>query len=239
MTNEHVGDAANGLFRYFCCQIRRKLTSKKIYLIRHGQTDYNLKGIVQGSGIDSSLDETGMEQADAFYTAYQDIPFDKIYTSTLKRSIQSVAKFIKKGISHEAHAGLNEINWGYKEGLQITADEDAYYHWLLKQWQEDKTTLPIEGGESPHDVAMRQKPVLDIILNQQNEQTILICMHGRAIRILLCQLLNYPLYAMDVFEHKNLCLYELRYTGSMCKVEQYNNLDHLVKMNLSLLKKAG
>ncbi|MFW5879460.1 MAG: histidine phosphatase family protein, partial [bacterium] len=59
---------------------------KTIYLIRHGQTDYNKKGIVQGSGIDASLNDLGRQQAEAFYDAYRNMPFDKIYISDLKRT---------------------------------------------------------------------------------------------------------------------------------------------------------
>lgn len=206
------------------------MTSKKIYLIRHGQTDFNRRGVVQGSGIDSSLNELGRSQANAFYNCYKDLHFDKVYTSALKRSIQSVESFISRGTIHEPHVGLNEINWGNKEGSRITPDEDAYYRWLLKEWQANKTSIQIDGGESPEEVANRQKPVLDLIFSRNSESNILVCMHGRAIRILLCQLLNYPLSAMDYFEHNNLGLYVLTYTGSFCKVDQYNNLDHLMAL---------
>ncbi len=215
------------------------MTSKKIYLVRHGQTDFNLKGIVQGSGIDSVLNETGLEQAEAFYAVYRETAFDKIYTSKLKRSRQSVNSFIEQGVPHEEHTGLNEINWGDKEGTQITPTEDEYYRWLLKQWQEGNTNLPIEGGESPEDVANRQLPILKRILEASEERTILVCMHGRAIRILLCQLLNYPLYAMDIFEHKNLGLYILHYTGTMARIDNYNNTDHLTRLNHSAVQKIS
>jgi broad specificity phosphatase PhoE len=203
------------------------LSIKKIYLIRHGQTDFNLKGIVQGSGVDASLNEKGRTQSLAFFNAYKHIRFDKVYTSVLKRSIESVQQFIDLGIPHESLAGLNEISWGNREGQLITPDEDAYYHWVLKQWQDGKTSMPVDGGESPEQVADRQRPVLDYILKQEKEDTILICMHGRAIRILLCVLLNYPLKSMDLFEHENLCLYLLNYTGSMICVEKYNDTTHL------------
>lgn len=206
------------------------MSSKKIYLIRHGQTEFNLSGIVQGSGIDSSLNALGVEQAGSFFDSYQHISFDKVYTSKLKRSVQSVSSFIDKGIAHESYEGLNEINWGSKEGTRITPDEDDYYRWLLKQWQNNEIALRIDGGESPADVAARQRSVIKTILDKQEEQTILICMHGRAIRVLLCQLLNYPLSAMDIFEHHNLGLYLLNYTGSMCSVEMFNNIDHLRKL---------
>ncbi|MBL7856277.1 MAG: histidine phosphatase family protein [Cyclobacteriaceae bacterium] len=203
------------------------MSSKKIYLIRHGQTDFNLRNIVQGSGVDSSLNERGRAQAAAFYAAYQDVPFAKIYTSALKRSQESVHQFLRKNIPHEALAGLNEISWGAKEGHRITPDEDAYYHYMLQQWQLGNTTLRIEGGESPEDVVRRMQPALDHIMSQSDEETILICMHGRAIRILLCMMLHYPLKSMDMFEHENLCLYQLHHTGSMFTIEKHNDTSHL------------
>lgn len=203
------------------------MSSKKIYLIRHGQTDYNLQNIVQGSGVDTDLNARGMAQAEAFFAAYRDVPFDKVYTSALKRSQQSVRGFLELGLPHEALAGLNEISWGTKEGHRITPDEDEYYHHMLKQWQLGDTSLKIENGESPQDVVLRMQPAMDHIMSKPEEKTVLICMHGRAIRILLTMLLNYPLKSMDMFEHENLCLYLLNYTGSMFQMEKYNDTAHL------------
>lgn len=203
------------------------MTSKKIYLVRHGQTDFNLKGIVQGSGIDSSLNDRGKAQAHAFYERYRSIKFDKVYTSTLKRTRETVQQFIDAGIPHESMGGLNEISWGNREGQRITPEEDEYYHWMLGQWREGKTDLRIEGGESPEDVAKRQHDAVQVIMSHMEEKTILVCLHGRAMRILLCRLLNYPLHAMDMFEHENLCLYVLNFNGTSFTVEKYNNTDHL------------
>jgi len=202
------------------------LISKKVYLVRHGQTDYNLKNIVQGSGVDTDLNELGRNQASLFYETYKNVPFDKIYTSALKRSKQSVQRFIDRGIPYQALAGLNEISWGTKEGHPVTPEEDEYYHFMLDQWRMGKTYLKIEGGESPEDVVNRMKPAVDHIMGKQDERTILICMHGRAIRILLCHLLHYPLKSMDMFEHQNLGLYLLNYSGSMFTVEKYNDDTH-------------
>lgn len=207
------------------------MTSKKIYLVRHGQTDFNLKGIVQGSGVDSSLNDTGRAQARAFYEAYRHIKFDKVYTSKLRRSSESINSFMDAGVPQEAHAGLNEISWGTKEGQKITPEEDEYYHWILAQWRLGNTSKRIAGGESPEDVAARQRPVIRHILSREEEPIVLICMHGRAMRILLCQLLSYPLKSMDLFEHENICLYLLRFTGSMFRIEKHNDIAHLEKMS--------
>lgn len=202
------------------------MKSKKIYLIRHGQTDYNLRGIVQGSGIDAPLNDTGRAQADAFYNAYCTTKFDKVYTSYLQRAIQSVDGFIKAGIPHEQLSGLNEISWGDREGVEITPEADAYYHQVILKWQQGNTSLPIEGGESPEMVMKRQKEAMSHILAGP-EEDLLICMHGRAMRILLCLLLKYPLKFMDEFEHSNLCLYKLNYTGDKFSIDWHNDTRHL------------
>ena len=80
---------------------------QQIYLLRHGQTDFNVQGIVQGSGVNSDLNERGRWQAERFWQAYQDMPFARVYTSALKRTQQSVQHFIDKGIPHESHTALN------------------------------------------------------------------------------------------------------------------------------------
>ncbi len=210
------------------------MSIKIIYLIRHGETDYNKQGIVQGSGIDAELNETGHAQAAAFYHAYKGVKFDKIYTSALIRTQQSVQKFLEMEIPHEIYSGLNEISWGSKEGRIPNTNDDYYYNKLIQSWARGETHVQVEDGESPEDVATRQKEAMNAILANQQEKTILIAMHGRAIRILLTQLLNYPLSDMDLFEHQNLCLYKLSYHYSLNKFELLvaNDTKHLSLVNI-------
>jgi broad specificity phosphatase PhoE len=204
------------------------LESKKIYLIRHGQTDYNLKGYVQGSGVDSDLNATGIEQASKFFHHYKDIPFKKVYTSALKRSIQSVKGFIDAGIPHEAYPGFNEINWGNKDGKEVSFGDNTYYWAMLKKWREGHLDFKPDGGESPLDLLEKQKKVMNIILARKEEDVILICMHGRAIRIMLSSILHQDLKLMDTFQHENLGLYLLEYNGTEFKVEKTNDRKHLL-----------
>ena len=184
---------------------------KDIYLIRHGETIYNRSGVVQGSGIDADLNELGQRQAQAFYDHYQHLKLDKIYTSALKRTHQSVKQFIEKGLPWEQHAGLNEISWGSREGRTPNTEDDAYYSNLTKTWREGNVHVQSEEGESPMEVLEKQKPVVELILSRPEEQSILIAMHGRAMRVLLTHLFEKPLHKMDDFRHQNLCLYHIQY----------------------------
>lgn len=202
---------------------------KDIYLIRHGETAFNRLGMVQGSGIDSDLNELGQQQAASFFEFYKDLDFDKIYTSKLKRTHQSVQGFIDKGISWEQHEGLNEISWGNKEGKESTEEDQTYYKNLVKTWRAGHTDIPSEEGESPLQVLERQKPVIDIMLSRTEERNILIAMHGRAMRVLLTYLFDKPLHHMDEFRHTNLCLYRIQYHYSEGKFKLIDacNTEHL------------
>jgi broad specificity phosphatase PhoE len=204
-----------------------KLSRKKIYLIRHGQTEFNRLGIVQGSGIDTSLNDYGRQQARAFFKRYREVPFDRIYTSALKRTVETVEDFLRNGVEHEPLAGLNEINWGKKEGQKISPESDVYYRYLIDEWSRGNTGLAIEGGESPEDVFSRIDASFDLIMSRQHERNVLICMHGRAMRIMLCRIMERPLRFMDEFKHTNVGLYLLGYNGEGFVLELENDTSHL------------
>jgi probable phosphoglycerate mutase len=208
---------------------------KTIYLIRHGETDYNRRGIVQGSGVDADLNDMGRAQAMAFFQAYQHVPFRKIYTSTLKRTVQTVESFIELGIPYEQLSGLNEISWGIMEGKVPGNMDNAYYQALMEAWSSGNTALPTDNGESPDQVMARQKPAIEHILSRTDEEPILIAMHGRAIRILLSWMVKRSLSAMDEFEHSNVCLYKLRYDYDRQEftIELANDTSHLLSLAMA------
>ena len=178
---------------------------KTLYFIRHGQTDLNLKGIVQGRGVNSPLNETGLKQSQAFYNAYKDVPFDKIYTSTLLRTHQTVAPFLDDGIPMEKLKGLDEISWGIYEGQEQSDNILSGFQDLVLAWKDNQLDQAVDQGESPNQLVLRQKEAIDYILGKPEEENILICMHGRALRIMLCHLTDVPVCQMDDFSTHKYC----------------------------------
>lgn len=203
---------------------------KTIYIIRHGQTDLNSKGIVQGRGIDSPLNDKGIEQAQAFYNAYKHIKFDQIYVSKLKRTLETVSSFVKDGVPYEALEGLDEISWGIYEGQEQTPEILTGFEALIEKWKSGMLDFAVEGGESPNQLIQRQKEAMDYILNQNDHKTILICMHGRAMRLLLTWLSGLDASEMDQFPHTNTALYVLKYGNQSFVIDDFYNVDHL-KLN--------
>ena len=72
----------------------------ELHIIRHGESENNLKGIVQGSSVNDSLNLRGKKQAEAFYQFYCQEAYDYIYSSTLKRAMETVD--IWKGVDRKS-----------------------------------------------------------------------------------------------------------------------------------------
>lgn len=211
----------------------RLFTSKEFYIIRHGQTDFNVKQVVQGRGVNSDLNETGLQQAKAFFDTYHPVDFDVVYTSKLKRTHQTVAHFLNKSIQHEIRDSIDEIDWGIFEGVEHNGDLQETYYKIMDLWSEGHVHVKIEGGESAHELQLRQQPFIDDLPFIEHER-ILVCSHGRAIRALLCGILGQPLSHMDKFKHNNTCLYKLSWSNGVYNMELENDLSHLAPLHAKL-----
>src|SRR5690606_12684680 len=175
----------------------------------------------------SPLNETGLQQAKAFYEAFKDVPFDKVYTSTLLRTKQTVQRFIDQGIPAEELPGLDEISWGIYEGKEQDEVIMAGFEQVVAAWRSGNLDLSIEEGESPNQLVARQKEAVAYMVAQPNEETVLVCMHGRALRILLCHLTDMSVCLMDDFPHTNTALYILTYEDGRFSIIDHYNVKHL------------
>ena len=153
--------------------------------------------------------------------------FDKIYISKLKRTQQSIQQFIDLGISYEKLEGLDELAWGVLEGEPATPANKAAFLKLIRNWVGGKLDSKFEGGESPNEVKARQLVALETIMSRPEEKDVLICMHGRAMRLFMCILLNKSLTEMESFPHQNLVLYKVTWDGSKYEIVDFNNAKHL------------
>ncbi|TNE78200.1 MAG: histidine phosphatase family protein [Bacteroidetes bacterium] len=204
------------------------MTDKKtIYLVRHGETEFNRLGIVQGSGVDSELNSTGLRQAELFHQHYNHLTFDHVYTSKLRRTYQSVERFITSPLPHTALEGLNEISWGEYEGVKSGGHWREDYFKMIDHWNNGNLEYRIPGGENPLELQARQRIALDHIMAKPNEEQVLICMHGRAMKSFLCLMTGTPLARMEDFQHHNLCLYVIEHEGGAFQVIEHNSIHHL------------
>tara|TARA_A200000113_G_scaffold4720_2_gene5126 strand:+ start:2344 stop:2937 length:594 start_codon:yes stop_codon:yes gene_type:complete len=195
----------------------------KLYIIRHAETEYNKKGIIQGSEVDSDINDVGESQANSFYEYYKDINFDKIYVSDLKRTFQTIRRFTQNGLSYEKLKEFNEISWGVNQGK---SDDLEDYARLIDTWLAGNLDNKFEEGESPNEMSVRLVKGFNKVLDDDYD-TVLLCIHGRALRILLSKIIDNDLTKMDKYVHSNTGLYILEYKNGKYEILGSNLRDHL------------
>jgi len=146
-----------------------------LYLVRHGETDWNLARRIQGS-TDIPLNNTGRAQAAATGRLLSRREWDAIYTSPLSRA-EETARLIAAEIGLSAPvpvAAIVERNYGEAEGL---ADPE-----LRERFPGD---TPVPGRESRDDVVARVLPALVGLAERHPDEAILVVSHGGVIRSVL------------------------------------------------------
>ena len=164
----------------------------KLYLIRHGETDYNNALRFQGQ-TDIPLNQKGIEQAEKAADFFRDIPLQAIYTSTLIRA-KTTAEIIAgvKGMDVQETDALREMSFGIWENMNSTDIQKKY----AKEWKDffaspARTTIP--QGESMLDVQKRAYPTVQEILDRYPEGDVAFVAHGGIIRVLMCTMLGLDL----------------------------------------------
>lgn len=198
-----------------------------MYILRHGQTELNRLGIVQGSGMDTDLNEMGYAQARAFHEMHQHIDFELVVTSKLRRTHQTVQQFLERDIPWEQTSDINEISWGIHEGQAQSPEQNERYFRMIDAWKSGNLDASIELGESANQLMERIDRFIDWI-KKRSERRILVATHGRAIRCLITRLKGLPPTAMEDMEHSNTGLYvaHLQADGTW-KFELENDTSHL------------
>lgn len=146
---------------------------KKLYLLRHGQTLFNLKEMVQGQ-CDSRLTELGEKQSEAAgeYFRKNNIHFDRVITSDLPRTEDTLEQFYTG--DHERYKGLRERSYGVYEG-----DSNMALINILHNARDQFENLGIETDES---IIERMEKTLKEVLNQEGSDSVLAVSHGDAMR---------------------------------------------------------
>lgn len=198
----------------------------EIYIYRHGQTLYNTKGIVQGRGVDSSLNETGAAQAQAFFEAYRAISFDRLITSTLKRTQETATHFEALGIPTERRSDLDEIGWGEWEGKKADKQMHDAYLGLLKSWADGNYEQSLVGGDSAQDMGNRLSGFVNY-LKTLDDQKVLICTHGGCLAYLMAILQGQALSDMPKYKHQNTGLCIFKYDGTDFHLKLQDDISHL------------
>jgi alpha-ribazole phosphatase len=168
---------------------------KKIFLIRHGQTDWNIEMRFQGRE-DVPLNAEGRRQANLLSCYLEQEKFAAIFTSPLSRAVET-AEIIaaKHGLIPHPVDGLKEIDFGKWEGLTYDdMDEDGKAH--LSRWFLNPDSNPPPGGESfiqfRERICQCYQQILKMVPEVEPETNIGIVTHAGAIKALVANILQIP-----------------------------------------------
>ena len=186
---------------------------KTLYIVRHGETEWNKIGRYQGI-TNVPLNENGIAQAKACGNALKDIHFDRILSSDLSRALVT-AETIRgnRQLEIKTDERLREINFGDWEKLLYTEIEERWPG-LIDQMYRRPDIVKVPNGESFQEVQDRAWSAVSDFLNENNEdETILITCHGGTIRTILCKLLDISISHCWNFSQGNTAINRVFYNG--------------------------
>lgn len=165
----------------------------ELWLVRHGQTDWNLQGRYQGQA-DPPLNETGLAQAARAAEVLAGGRYAAIYSSDLVRArVTAEAIGRRLGMAVRIDPRLREINQGAWEGLLVTEIQERYpVEWEVRQRDRLNFRAP-GGGESVQDVAARIWAAVDDLAARHPQESLILVAHGLALATILCRARGLPL----------------------------------------------
>lgn len=194
----------------------------KIYLVRHGETEWNKEYRLQGQA-DTRLNDYGRELAQITAEALKDIPFDVIYHSPLNRA-EETAVILKQSrtIDIIADERIKEMSFGTAEGCHILSiknnPEDPMYNFL----KHPGDYIPPENGERFEEVAARSAEFMkETILPLEGKyQNVLIVAHGAVNRTILNAIAGIPVSDFWNIRLKNCAVSIIDLTNGILTIEQ-------------------
>lgn len=159
----------------------------RINLVRHGETDWNLRGMFYG-WTDCDINESGIMQANKLKNFFNTVPYDKIYASDLLRAAHT-AEIIgaDKKIKVHKDSCFRELffgDWEDKEGTYIRDNHGEE----LKRWVKEWKTSSVPGGEAFEDFYQRVTEGLVRIIKDNKGKNVIIVSHNGPMSAMLCYL---------------------------------------------------
>jgi len=161
------------------------MNKKKIYLFRHGSTDWNLEGRFQGHR-NVPLNADGIAQAQALQNYFLHKTISSIYASDLSRAQDTAAHALGVSLDQiRSVVGLREIHLGAAEGLTKEQIVEKYGDSVWHRWVIGDPHFSFENGETKVQAAQRVGNCIRKVVEATNHESIAICSHGFVLRLFL------------------------------------------------------
>lgn len=161
----------------------------EVILARHGETDWNVGEVFRGRA-DVELNGTGLRQADLLGEYLSGEKIDFIYSSPLKRAVQTAEAVARPhALEVDVVQDLIDIDFGEWQGLSLREVEEKYPE-LYRDWRDTPEQVRVPGGESLEDVRRRAVPFVEDAVMRCGEGKIAFISHRVVNKVLICMLLG-------------------------------------------------
>ncbi|MBC2248423.1 histidine phosphatase family protein [Listeria sp. FSL L7-0123] len=203
---------------------------RRIYFVRHGKTEWNMTGQMQGWG-DSPLVAEGIDGAKAVGEVLKDTQIDAVYTSTSKRTQDTAAYILgDREIEIQPLEELKEMSFGTWEGVTVMEIDEKHPKERAQILHDPKAyTAEINGGETYYQLAERLLQGVDKIIAENPSGNILVVSHGMSLTLLL-----YLLQGGTIEDHRkeaprilNTSISIVEYQNGEFSLTKLNEIGHL------------
>ncbi len=205
----------------------------RIYLVRHGQTEWNRELRFRGRA-DVALDENGRRQASAIADALMGKDISAIYTSPLKRSIETARPAATAfHLNIVTLQGFIDINYGEWEGLAYDEVRQRYAN-LCRKWEGRPHLVKFPNGESLEEVKRRSFSAFMKVVAENSGKSILIIPHRVINKVLLCAVLGLSNAHFWSIRQDTGCINVIEYSNSRFVLVRMNDTCHLRGIGLEM-----
>jgi broad specificity phosphatase PhoE len=195
------------IFCFLCIQMTLMSATTTVFFVRHGQTDWNVIGRLQGQS-DIPLNEKGRTQAAQLAEKLSSISFDACYASDLQRAAETAEILNRmRTIPIELDPRLRERNFGPWEGLPASEFEAKV--------DRDQPLPTIEADDA---ILKRVLPLLGKIADKHPHSTILVVTHGGVMRSLIASLLPFKCSSLFDIQVENMGVLKLAVSKTQCTI---------------------
>ena len=199
----------------------------KLYIIRHGQTDWNVEGKIQGRQ-DIPLNDMGRRQARALADGMKSRPVASVYSSPQKRAMETAETLARaQGMAVIPVPELTEIGYGDWEG-RTASDILAKERKLYEEWWQHPATVAPPGGETLNQVDVRCKKAWERIKGEIKGDTAVVAHGGTLAHFIVHLLEGRPDAAEIVVGNASITTIEYDPVTGQCSLAGLNDCSHLM-----------
>ncbi|MGD9142142.1 MAG: histidine phosphatase family protein [bacterium] len=199
-----------------------------IFLVRHAESTWNSTKKIQGQK-DPPLSSYGKREAKLVGKRFKELAFDEVFSSPLKRAMETAHCIVGKKADIQVDDDLREINLGKWEGKTL-AQIRRQYGEKFDRWAVRPDRIPIPGGEDFKAFVRRVKKALRTIEKNDPDGNVLVVGHGGVISTYVTVVLNIKPVDVWCVTVKNASVTIVEVKDGMRRLVTFNDISHLMNL---------